>query len=129
MSGNGLQYASKDFSTVAKQPYFRHFQPKIPSVQWTSGKISPDCQKDNSKADGKYSNIRFLEYKTKPLRKGYSSEETKLLISRKLISILPVIPDELKPKVPARAKELMTQKRRTRKSIMIAVLSPYHPFQ
>lgn len=64
---------------------------------------------DKSKADGKDINLGLLEYRTTPLNIGYSPAQ--LLMSLKLRSILLVISDELKPKVPVRVRELMEAER------------------
>jgi hypothetical protein len=80
---------------------------------------------DKSKADGKDSNLGFLEYRTTPLNIGYSPSQ--LLMSRKLRSILPVVPDELRPKVPVRVREMMAAEKGKQKEYYDHSAKPLPP--
>ncbi|XP_062576025.1 uncharacterized protein K02A2.6-like [Saccostrea cucullata] len=129
VSDNGPQYASQDFSTFAQDYDFNHVtsSPKYPQSNGLAEKTVQIAKRilDKSKADGKDYNLGLLEYRTTPLSLGYSPAQ--LLMSRKLRSILPVVPDELKPKVPVRVKELMVAEREKQKGYYDRSAKPLPP--
>ncbi|XP_061167817.1 uncharacterized protein LOC133176762 [Saccostrea echinata] len=113
VSDNCPQYAIQDFSIFAQEYDFNHVtsSPKYPQSNGLAEKTVQIAKRilDKSKADWKDYNLGLLEYRTTPLNFGYSPAQ--LLMCRKLRSILPVVSDELKPKVPVRVRELMEAER------------------
>ena len=99
MSDNGPQYASETFATFAKEYQFRH-------VTSSPGHAQANGEAERAvgtlkmlvlkKQDDPY--LALLSYRSTPLRNGFSPAE--LLMSRKLRTTIPIIPAELKPKVP-----------------------------
>ncbi|XP_062573713.1 uncharacterized protein K02A2.6-like [Saccostrea cucullata] len=127
VSDNCPQYTSQDLSTFAQDYDFSHVtsSPKYPKSNGLAEKTVQIAKRilDKSKADGKDYNLGLVEYRTTPLSLGYSPAQ--LLMSRKLRSILPVVPDDLKPKVPVRVKELMEAEREKQKGYYDRSAKPF----
>ena len=97
-SDNGPQYSSEAFATFANEYGFLHI---------TS---SPHFPKSNGEAEASVKTLKsilmkcedpyrgLLLYRTTPTANGYSPSQ--LLMGRQLKSMLPVHPNELKPKLP-----------------------------
>ena len=98
MSDNGPQYASETFATFAKEYQFRHVtsSPDHAQANGEAERAVGTLKMSLKKQDDPY--LALLSYRSTPLRNGFSPAE--LLMSRKLRTTIPIIPAELKPKVP-----------------------------
>ena len=102
MSDNGPQYSSEQFTDFADQYDFTHItsSPKYPQSNGTAERavrtIKELLTKNNTGGGDIY--MAILAYRSTPLENGLSPAE--LLMNRKLRTTVPMIPQELKPKLP-----------------------------
>ncbi|XP_055997858.1 uncharacterized protein K02A2.6-like [Ostrea edulis] len=101
ISDNGPQYSSQEFATFATEYDFVHAtsSPRHPQSNGLAEKTVQIAKRifEKSKTDGRDPYLGILEYRTTPLDIGYSPSE--LLLGRQLRSVLPVLTDQLIPKV------------------------------
>jgi hypothetical protein len=120
---NGPQYSSRFAEEYDLTPLLP-VRNILNSMDWQKKEPCTESQEnlDKSKANRKNRSLGSLEYRTTPLNNGYSPSQ--LLIR----FILSVVHDELRPKVPARVREMRWRKK-NRKSITTAELSFYYHLQ
>ena len=119
ISDNGLQYSSKDFSLFAKQWEFKHttVSPLYPQA---NGLVEKEVQTvkhilTKAKQDRRDPYLGLLEYRNTPIDDVGSPAQ--LLMSRRLISIIPTTDAHLQPKVlePHKVKEKLRLKQEKQK--------------
>ena len=100
-SDNGPQYVSQEMKEFAHNWGFTHVtsSPYHPKSNGLAEKTVQTIKRifQKAKADGKDPYLGILEYRATPLAQGKSPAQ--LLMSRNLRSILPTVPEQLKPKV------------------------------
>ena len=106
MSDNGPQYSSEQFAEFASQYGFSHItsSPKYPQSNGEAERAVrtiKDILKRNKIQNGDMY-MAMLAYRSTPLENGLSSAE--LLMGRKLRTTVPVIPQQLNPKLPNKSQ-------------------------
>ena len=109
MSDNGPQYTAAVFKEFAKEYSFTHVtsSPKFPQSNGAVERAVKTVKGLLNKNEDPY--LALISYRSTPLENGYSPAE--LLMSRKIQTPLPILPSQLKPKLP-KIKQL--RKRRIR---------------
>uniref|UniRef100_A0A3P9K9H2 Gypsy retrotransposon integrase-like protein 1 n=1 Tax=Oryzias latipes TaxID=8090 RepID=A0A3P9K9H2_ORYLA len=101
ISDNGPCYRSKEFSQFAESWGFTHTttSPHYPQSNGLAEKTVQTAKRilDKARAEGKDSYLSLLEYRNTPVDNLHSPAQ--LLMSRRLRSILPNTPEQLKPQV------------------------------
>jgi len=102
MSDNGPQYASEQFTKFTHQYGFTHVtsSPKYPQSNGAAERAVRTIKQMLSKNQTGEGDVymALLAYRSTPLENGWSPAE--LLMGRKLRTTLPIIPQQLKPKIP-----------------------------
>ena len=108
MSDNGPQFSSQDFSTFSKQYGFEHCtsSPNYPQSNSEAERAVKTIKALLSKSDDDPL-LALLTYRSTPLHNGFSP--AKLLMGRKLRTILPGISKQFEPKLPN--KQVLQHKR------------------
>lgn len=131
MSDNGPQFVST-FKRFAKEYKFIRVtsSPRFPQANGEAERAVQTIKSLSEKNDDPH--MALLSYRSTPLHNGYSPAE--LLMGRKLRTTVPVIPDQLKPKLPdiaalkdieQRAKNKIKQDHDTRHRVRsLSELSP-----
>ena len=102
LSDNGPQYSSDQFATFSQQYGFTHItsSPKYPQANGEAERavrtIKELLKKNQCQNGDMY--LALLAYRSTPIANGYSPSE--LLMGRKLRTILPILPQQLQPKLP-----------------------------
>ena len=98
ISDNGPQFASWEFSKFAKAYDFIHTtsSPRYPQSNGEAERAVRTIKALLKKADDPP--LALLAYRSTPLKNGYSPAE--LLMCRKLRTTVPVVPEQLQPKMP-----------------------------
>ena len=102
VSDNGLQYSSDLFIKFSQQYGFNHItsSPKYPQANGEAERavrtIKQLFKKNQSENGDMY--LALLAYRSTPIANGYSP--SKLLMGRKLRTTIPVLPQQLQPKLP-----------------------------
>jgi len=98
-SDNGPQCSLREFSKFAKEYGFEHStsSPQYPQANGEAGKGGANCKGYSEQVGDLY--LALLTCRATPINDtGYSSAE--LLMSRKLRTTLPMLPQDLKPRIP-----------------------------
>jgi len=96
---NGLQYSSREFSKFAKEYGFEHStsSPQYPQANGEAERVVRTVKVLLNKSGYLY--LALLTYRAIPINDtGYSPAE--LLMNRKLRTTLPMLPQDLKPRIP-----------------------------
>ena len=132
MSDNGPQFASEAFQQFAREYQFLHVtsSPGFPQANGEAERAVQTIKFLLEKNDDPH--MALLSYRATPLHNGYSPAE--LLMGRKLRTTVPIIPEQLKPKLPdlaalkdteQRARNKMKQDHDTHHRVRsLSVLSP-----
>ena len=113
VSDNGPQYSAALFKSFSEQYGFTHVtsSPKYPQANGAAERAVRTVKGLLNKSDDPY--LAMLAYRSTPLENGYSPAE--LLMGRRLHTTIPVLPKQLKPKLPdankLRKKEKSMRKR------------------
>ena len=117
ISDNGPQFASWDFSKFVKSYDFVHTtsSPRYPQSNGEAERAVRTIKALLKKADDPL--LALLAYRSTPLKNGYSPAE--LLMCRRLRTTVPVVPEQLQPKMPdygslaRREREMRMQQKHT----------------
>ena len=98
VSDNGPQFSSEAFRQFGKECQFSHVtsSPGFPQANGEAERAVQTIKSLLQKRDDPY--MALLSYRSTPLHNGFSPAE--LLMSRKLRTNVPMIPDQLRPRVP-----------------------------
>ena len=98
VSDNGPQFSSQEFHQFSKEYNFEH-KTSSPNYPQANGETERAVQTVKSLLNKNVDpHLALLVYRSTPLENGYSPAE--LLMSRKLRTTIPVISDNLQPKLP-----------------------------
>ena len=98
VSDNGPQYSAALFKSFSEQYGFTHVtsSPKFPQANGAADRAVRTVKGLLNKSDDQY--LAMLAYRSTPLENGYSPAE--LLMGKQLRTTIPVLPKQLKPKLP-----------------------------
>ena len=114
ISDNGLQYSSREFAQFAKEYGFVHntSSPKYPQSNGAAKRGVRIVKALLKKTEDPY--LFLLAYRSTPISaNGYSPAE--LLMNRKIRNTLPILPKDLKPRVPDYSKLQCLEKQQQNK--------------
>ena len=135
LSDNGPQYSSDQFTTFSQQYGFTHIMssPKYPQANGEAERavrIIKELLKQNQCQNGDMY-LALLAYRSTPIANDYSPYE--LLMGRKLRTILPILPQQLQPKLPncltLRKESNTLKKSRSKTTISATKLSSFHLYK
>lgn len=111
MSDNGPRFSGQAFASFAASYGFKHItsSPKFPQSNGEAECAVQTVKHLLRKAADPY--IALLAYRTTPLQNGYSPAQ--LLMGRRLRTIVPTLPSELRPTLPDRS--MLVQKEREKR--------------
>ena len=98
VSDNGPQYDSEAYASFAREFHFKHItsSPRYPQSDGEAEHAVQTVKNMLKKESDPY--LALLVYQATPLQNGFSPSE--LLMSRKLQANVPMVREQLKPKVP-----------------------------
>ena len=119
MSGNGPQYFAASFNNFAKEYRFTHItsSPRYPQVNGAAERAVKTVKELLDKNKDPY--LALLDYRSTPLENGYSPAQ--LLMGRNLRNSIPVLPNQLNPKLPEATQLKEKEKERKEKRILIVI--------
>ena len=113
MSNNGPQYSAASFNNFTKEYGFTHItsSPRYPQANGAAERAVKTVKELLDKNKDPY--LALLDYCSTPLENGYSPAQ--LLIGRNLQSSIPVLPNQLNPKLPKSTQLKEKEKERKEK--------------
>lgn len=113
MSDNGPQYSAASFNNFAKEYGFTHItsSPRYPQANGAAERAVKTVKELLDKNDDPY--LAMLDYRSTPLENGYSPAQ--LLMGRNLRNSIPVLPNQLNPKLPKTTQLKKKEKERREK--------------
>ncbi|KAK7099066.1 hypothetical protein V1264_003259 [Littorina saxatilis] len=115
VSDNGPQFSSNEFTSFAASYMFTHVtsSPKYPQSNGEAERAVQTVKLLLKKNKDPYMYLALLMYRSTPLQNGLSPSE--LLMGRKLKTLVPVLPNTLKPQTPdhdsVKAKETASKEK------------------